>query len=330
MKSTIKQVAELAGVSTATISKYLNGVTVKHANKIAIDDAIKRLNYQINPSARGLRTNKTMTVGVLLPELDNLFMTSVVSNIENVLMKHGYSTIICDYKTNKRLEKDKLNFLLARNVDAIVWIPTYANKKMLKEINTPVVFIDRIVTGTHCTSVTIDNIAASYEAVDHMIKKGHTDIAILCGPTNVSTSNERLQGYFNALQDNGLTTDERFVQRGEYTEQSGFFMTNQVLDMEHRPTAIFATNNELTIGALCALAERDIDIPNDISFVGFDSEMISKVTRPKLTVVLQPLKDIGENAAVLVLKMIKGEDEVHTVKLNSIFLEQNSVTSLTK
>ncbi len=330
MKATIKQVAELAGVSTATISKYLNGVTVKHANKIAIDDAIKKLNYRINPSARGLRTNTTMTVGVLLPELDNLFMTSVVSNIENVLMKHGYSTIICDYKTNKRLERDKLHFLLGKNVDAIVWIPTYANKNMLKEINTPVVFIDRIVTGSHCTSVTIDNVAASYEAVTHMIKKGHTDIAILCGPSNVSTSNERLQGYFNALQDNGLTTDERFVQRGEYTEQSGFFMTNKVLDMEHRPTAIFATNNELTIGALCALAEREIDIPNDISFVGFDSEMISKVTRPNLSVVLQPLKDIGETAAVLVLKKIRGDDDLHTIKLNSIFLEQNSVASLKK
>ncbi len=329
MKSTIKQVAALSGVSTATVSKYLNGITVKDANKQAIDAAVKKLNYKINPSARGLRTNKTMTVGILLPELDNQFSTSIVSYIENVLMKHGYSTIICDYKSDRKLEKEKLGFLLGKSVDAIVWMPMYASKKILADVLTPIVFIDRIIEGAACDSVVINNAAAACEAVSYLVKCGHSDIAILCGQPGISTSKERLQGYLNALESNNIPVNKDYIMIGEYTEQSGFSMTNALLSMARRPTAIFATNNELTIGSVWALAEAGVEIYSDISFIGFDSEKIAKIIKPKLTVVLQPLKEIGEKSADLVLQRLKdspeAKPEITAITLDAVFLEQDSV-----
>ncbi len=331
MKPTIKEVAALAGVSTATISKYLNGTTVKERNKIAIDKAIAQLNYQINPTARGLRTNRTMTVGILIPELDNQFSTKVVSSIENVLMPHGYSTIICDYKSDPKLETYKLRFLLSKSVEAIVWMPLYATKRQAADISDKIVLIDRVVEGAQCDCVVIDNIRATYEPTCRLIENGHTNIAILCGQERISTSKQRLNGYLKAFSDYKIPVKSEYIFSGEYTEQSGYQLTIRALNLPLAPTAIIATNNELTLGSISALLENGVEIPNHISFVGFDNEKIARIMRPKLTMVLQPLEEIAEQTAELILRRLTKSCSLDktTIILEPIFLFQDSIAPLT-
>ena len=204
MAATLKDVASATGLSTATISKYINGIPVKEQNKITIDKVIAELDFHINDIARGLKTNRTRTIGVLIPELENIFSTAIVSSIEDVLMLHGYSTILCDYKSNPKLEAEKAVFLINKMVDGIITMPYYADGGYIKKLinkEIPIVLIDRMIDGVECDSVLVDNLNASYSAVEQLIKKGHKRIGIICGPKNIYTTKERLKGYIRVQED---------------------------------------------------------------------------------------------------------------------------------
>jgi DNA-binding LacI/PurR family transcriptional regulator len=153
----IKQVATHAGVSPATVSKYLNGIKISEKNHTAIKNSICQLNFNINESARSLRTNKSMTIGVLLPELERPFAMAIISVIENKLMEFGYSTIICHFKGNPQIGKQKLNFLINKKIDGLIIIPSHLDAKLLTEIKMPMVCIHMMIDGVDCNCVVIDN-----------------------------------------------------------------------------------------------------------------------------------------------------------------------------
>lgn len=310
MAATIKDVAKYAGVSISTVSKYINGGRVREKNRQRIEEAIKALDFKVNELARGLKTNRTMTVGVLIPSLENIFFTSIISYMENILLKNRYSTIVCDYRNDVKLEKIKFEFLMDKMVDGIIMVPheediQYINKAFEKNI--PVVLIDRMAKGIECDVVLTDNLNASYNAVEQLIMRGHRRIGIICGPKDVYTTQERLKGYIRVHEDYSLQIDDRLIKFGNYDVESGYNLLLRLLEEVPPPSAVFVTNYEMTVGAVMAVNEKNICIPKDLSLIGFDNIQLAKVVKPSLSIVTQPIQQIGETAATILLKRMKGD-----------------------
>ncbi len=308
--ATIKDVAKYTGLSVATISKYINGGNVLDRNRDLIGEAVKALDYKVNEIARGLKTRKSKTVGVLIPKLDSIFTTTIVSYIEGVLQENGYGTIICDYRQDPGLEAVKLEFLLGKSVDGIIMMPLALDAAQLQRIiknDTPVIFIDRTVKGFDSDVVMADNLNASYGATEYLITRGHKRIGFICGPQDIYTAQERLKGYLRVHDDYGLKIDEKLIKYGDYEIESGYNYTKELLDILKPPAAIFATNYEMTIGAIMALNERNVKIPDEVSFIGFDNIHLADLVKPPLSIVVQPMRQIGETAGSLMMRRLKGD-----------------------
>lgn len=319
--ATIKDVAKYAGLSIATVSKYLNGGNVREENRKRLEEAIRVLDFKVNDMARALKTNRTMTVGVLIPSLENIFFTSIVSNVENILIQNRYSTIVCDYREDPNLEKEKLNFLVDKMVDGIIMVPHGGNIKAIQEVidkGIPVVFIDRLLKDVQCDVVLADNLNASYDAVEQLIIRGHKRIGIICGPDSVYTTRERLKGYIRVHEDYAIDIDDNLILYGNYDIESGYRLLLHFIEMENPPSAVFVTNYEMTLGAIMAINEKEIKIPEELSIIGFDNIQLAKIVKPSLSIVVQPMKQIGETAAQLLLKRLNGYNEgkpfVHRLK----------------
>ena len=310
MASTIKDVARHAGLSIATISKYINGGNVLEANRILIDRAVADLDFKVNGMARGLKTNRTRTVGVLIPDLENIFCTSIVSNVENVLQEHGYSTLICDYRQDPEMEQKKLDFLVDRQIDGLLMMPLGGCADALEQLRLrriPVVLIDRPVKGVSCDTILVDNLNASYDAVEQLIMQGHRRIGIISGPEGIHTAEERLKGYLRVHEDYNIPVEEALVRNGEYRTEGGYRQTIALMDLDPAPTAVFVTNYEMTLGSMMAINERNVRMPEDLSFIGFDNQAMAQILKPPLSIVVQPIRLIGETAAHTLLKRMKGD-----------------------
>ncbi len=306
----MKDVAEHAGLSIATVSKYINGITIRDENRKRIDEAIQALDFRVNEIARGLKTKKTATVGVLIPSLENIFSTSIVSTVESILLQHGYSTIICDYQQDSALENQKFDFLLNKSVDGIILVPQGIEERRITlalDKNIPVILIDRSIKGVDSDVVLADNLNAAYNAVELLITKGHRRIGIICGPQNIYTAQERLKGYIRIHEDYELEIDKELIKYGDYEIQSGITLMNEFLDQENSPTAVFVTNYEMTLGAVMALNNRNIVVPEEMSLIGFDNIQLANVVKPRLSIVVQPMQQIGETAANLLIRRMKGD-----------------------
>lgn len=308
MAATLWDVAKQTGLSIATVSKYINGIRVKESNAARIQQAIDELGYRVNMIARGLKTNRSMTVGVLIPSLVNLFSTSIVSAIERVLQENGYSTFICDYNSDPEMEENRFRFLMDKSVDGIIIMPTSIPETSLDravQSGIPLVSIDRPLEGTD--TVLVDNFLASYEATQHLIQAGHRRIGIITGPGTIYTARERYRGYMQAMKDSGIDPDPACIRQGDYELPGGHALTREILDHTEPPTALFVTNYEMTLGAVIALNEMNVSIPRDLSFIGFDNLEMAQIIKPRLTIVMQPVALIGKTAADLLLRRLSGD-----------------------
>ena len=268
--------------------------------------------------ARGLKTNKSKTIGILIPNLEQPFCTSIVANIENILINYGYSTILCDYKESMALQKKKLKFLVSKMVDGIIMMPLGDEGKMINEVltsDTPLVLVDRILEDVNCDAILVDNVNASYEAVQQFIIRGHKKIAIITGPSNIYTAKERLKGYYRAFEDYDMTIDQSLVLEGDYKVNSGYNLLKQLMSQSESPTAVFVTNYEMTLGAIIAINEDNIMIPEELSIIGFDNLELMSVVKPKLSLVSQPIKEIGECVAKILLRRIQGDFANYPVRM---------------
>lgn len=333
MGATIKDVAKYTSLSVATISKYINGGNVLEKNREIIDKAIKTLGFKVNEMARGLKTNKTMTIGVLIPDLENVFCTSIVSNIENILLQYGYSTIICDYQSNEQIEKEKLNFLLNKMVDGIIMMPSSENGDIIQETldrGLPIVLVDRMLKGVSCDTVLVDTLNASYSAVEQLIIRGHKRIGIICGPEKIYTAEERLKGYLRVHEDYLMQVDNELIMFGDYRTESGYELLKKLVTMTNPPTAVYVTNYNMTLGAIIAANEMDIAIPDELSLIGFDNLQMARVYKPALSIVIQPMKQIGETTANLLLKRLAGDnsDFPHLDRLKADVVIEGSVKKI--
>lgn len=333
MTSTIKDVARNTGLSIGTISKFINGGIVLDRNKVIIEKAISELDFKVNEMARGLKTNKSKTIGIILPSLENFFCTSIVAYVEQYLSKYGYSTIICNYREDPEVEKEKLKFFLNKMVDGIVIIPSGKVKtEIVDALNrgTPVVIIDRLLKGIICDAVLVDNFNASYNAVEQLIIRGHKRIAIICGPENVYTSDERLKGYMPVYENYNMEVDLNLVKFGDYYLKSGYDLCLQLIEMENPPTAIFVTNYDMTLGVITAMNEKNINVPKEFSLIGFDNIGMSKIVKPALSIVIQPMEQMGEAVANLMLKRLEGDNTnfPSIIRLKAELVIKDSVSNL--
>ncbi len=308
--ATIKDVARLAGVSPSTVSKYLNGGTVRDGNLDAIRDAIDRLDYRVNPFARSLKTQRSRSVGILLPELSAPFFSLVFIAADRLLREHGYHSMISCYYGDYGLERDYLQFLMGAGVDGLLYMPEHLSADEFRELtvswSAPVVQVDRAIAGTDTDTVLVENREWSCEAVCRLIERGHRRIAVVGGASAVLTARERLAGYLQALEQNGILYDSALARSGELTFTFGHESSRALMALDDPPTAIFSTNHDITMGVITAVRELGLRIPEDVDVFGYDCVSVYTAMSPPLPVVHQPEREIGRTAAACLIDRLNG------------------------
>ncbi len=311
--ATIKDVAKMAGVSIASVSKYINGGHLRDSNAQAIRDAIDALDYRVNPYARGLKTQRSRSIGILLPDMSAPFYGNVVTALDKTLRAYGYHSLISCYGSNHGLERDNLKFLLSNGIDGLVYIPEDLSADEFHELtencNIPTIQVDRVIQGVETDTVVVDNADAMYSAVSYLIEKGHKRIAMIAGPKSVFTAKERQVGYLRALSDNGLLFDDELVISQQNEFATGYLGCEALLKLPSPPTAIITTNYDITMGLVTAIRERGLRIPEDLDVFGFDCVDICTMMKPPLPVIHQPEQEIGQTAANYLVQRLSGDNQ---------------------
>lgn len=308
--ATIKDVARMAGVSMSTVSKYINGGNVRAENIDAIRNAIEALDYRVNPFARSLKTQRSRSIGILLPEITAPFFGSVVASLDRTFRESGYHTLISCYSSSHGLERDNLSYLISNGIDGLIYAPEDLTAEEYYELTAncsiPMVQMDRMIQGVESDTVLVDNAEAVYTAVSHLILQGHRRVAIITGPKSVYSAKERLVGYLRALSDHGILYDDNLVISDQYAFATGYKAIDTLMQLPDPPTAIFATNYDFTIGLITSVRERGISIPDQIDIFGFDCVEICTMMNPPLPVVHQPEEEIGRTAAAYLIDRLSG------------------------
>ena len=335
MAATMKDLARETGLGLATISKYFNGGTVREKNRVMIEAAVKKLHYVPNEVARSLKTQQTRVIGVIIPELSNAFITSIISSMEDILRKHDYAVIVCDCRSDPKREKEAVEFLMHRRVDGLINMATDTTGSHLKaalSAGIPVLLIDRLIDNLRgkVSAVVIDNIHAATQAVRKLTDLGHRQIGLVLGSPNLYTTDQRLAGYLHALKEAGITPSDDYIRYGDYTMDGGYQAVLELLKLKKAPSALFITNFEMTLGAMLALQHAGVEVPKDLSVIGFDKLELFGEIFPNLTLIRQPQMSIGREAANLMLDMLTDRESFapRIVTLTTELTEGRSVRAL--
>jgi LacI family transcriptional regulator len=302
---TIKDVADRVGVSTATVSRALAGQDgVGKRVRQLVSEAAQDLSYQPNRLARDLRVGLRKVIGVVIPDLQNPFLTSVVHGIEAVLCRAGYSLQLGHSDGSPELEQTHLGVFRGEGVAGLILIPNNgpeANYESLLTWNTPIVAVDRMPRGLHVDLVRSNNQEATRDATRHLLSHGYKEIGFINGPAEISVAQERLAGYLEALKEASLTPLDSLIINSNFRHEGGHAAMTQLLDLPKHPRAALIANNLMALGALQAIHERGLRIPQEIAVLGFDDMLWATSLRPPLTAVSQPAEEIGRTAAQLLM-----------------------------
>jgi LacI family transcriptional regulator len=309
---TIKKVAESAGVSIATVSRaFADPQAVSDELRVRVLEAARLLSYRPSRAARTLRVGTSQAVGVIIPDLQNPFFTDVVRGIGSVLQPAGYTLLLSNADEDASRERDILETFRAEGVAGIIFVPINAARDTYRQLLAPpvhTVAVDRLPSGLRVDLVTVDNVEGTRVGVAHLIALGHRDVALLGGPLKHSTATERDLGYQQALRAAGLPVRSDLIYHGDFREGGGYDGIKLLIALARRPTAVFVANNLMTLGALRALHEVGLRIPDDVALVGFDDMPWATSLNPPLTAVSQPAQEIGSSAAELLLDRIARPD----------------------
>lgn len=314
MSSRLKDVAKKLNISVSTVSRVVNNKSyVKPEMREMVMKALDELNYSPNQIARSLKNKSTNTIGIIVPDISEDFFAYVIKGVDEVLSKSGYTIILCDTGESPEKEESYLNLLLEKQIDGIILATVDKSHKELDILfnkNMPVIFIDNLPNiKTNYDSVIIDNSKASYIAVEHLIKLGHRKIGVITGKLDETTGYERLLGYKKAFMDNGIDIDENLIKIGNFKEKSGYENMKALLRAEKQITAVYAASSKMAYGAIKAIRDEGLRVPQDIAVVGFDVHDASGLISPGITTVLQPEESIGKVAAELMIKRVQNKGE---------------------
>jgi LacI family transcriptional regulator len=308
--TTIHDVAQLAGVSIATVSAVINQTApVRPALRERVLSAIVATDYHPHGPARSLKTGVSRTIGLIISDVTNPFFGAVARTIETTLQAEGYALVLCNSDEDPAKEERYLRLLQSQRVGGIfiAMAGTGAGygRRVAELIKAPTVLIDRTNPVLRFDSVTVDNARGTAAAIEHLLAHGRRRIGIVLGAKGVSTSEERLAGYGQALEAHGIVVDQRLVRFGHFRQSEGFAATQSLIAQEH-PDAIFAVNNMMAIGALRAIAAAGLSCPGDVAIACFDDFEWAEVCEPRITTVAQPTEEIGRAAVSLLFERIRG------------------------
>jgi LacI family transcriptional regulator len=309
---TLRDVAKRAGVSAMTVSRVINGsAAVDPETQRAVESAILELDYVPNRVARGLVSQKTKTIGLIVPDVVNPFFAPVVRGAETTARKAGYRVLLCNSEADLRLEREYISDLVEHRVDGLLLAPASDRSRVallpLMRSKFPIVLLDRSLPEIDCDVVVSDSIAGGRKLTEHLIKVGHRRIAHFTDSDDVSTGRDRLQGYRDALQATGIPYSEDLVFRTTVDRIGGYRAAQQMLALDPLPTAIFTVNNMTVVGAMEALRERGLKVPQDMGLVCYDDVEHLAVLSPFLTVMDQPAETFGTLGAQLLFERMSGK-----------------------
>lgn len=330
--SSIHDVARHAGVSSATVSRVLAGSeTVKAQLRERVLKSIDELHYRPNRVARSLRSQKSTTIGLIIPDIQNPFYLSIVRAVEDVAYKLHYRVILCNSDEDVEKEALYLNHLLDENIGGIILSPARERGTLLTDqINrmagtTPIVVLDRRLAGVTLDTVLTNNFESAYELVSHLISNGHRSIGAILGVSDITTGRERMEGYLRALADHNIPFVQKQLMQVVPKAPNGYAAARQILSLAEPPTALFTGNCQITAGALRAAYDLSLNLPHDIAIAGFDDMEWNVIVQPGITAVAQPTYELGRVAATLLMERIeKPSLPVREVMLKSKLIVRKS------
>lgn len=335
MAPTQKELAKLAGVSAGTVSNVVNGVPgVSDTARQRVLAAIRELKYQPNLIARSLRTNRTHTLGIVVPDITVPFYPRIIRGAELAAREAGYFLMVLDSENDQEREAAMLELLRSQRSEGTLLVAAGGHGWTKDQAATitaqaPLVCLDRLPEGLAVDSVCVDDARAAAMAVSHLVERGHRDIAIITGPVTLRNEQARLRGYRTAMQHHGLTVRERHVWQADFSQAEIARVCQEgLLGSRDRPSAIFATNGVTGLGMLKSLYALGLETPRDVAVVCFDELSSEDFFRPGITTVVQPAADIGARAVHVLLRRIRGKGEpagpLETVRLPATLVVRES------
>ena len=312
-KTTIKVIAERGGVSVTTVSRVLSGQAEKYRISKKTEELVtglaEELNYEPNMLARSLRMKQTFTIGMIVPDISNPFFASIARFVEIESRRAGYSVIVCDSQEDTALEEESIKVLEMRKVDGMIICPVGRESQSIvkvSKLNIPIVIVDRYFPEMNLSCVVSDNYNGAIQAINHLIEKGYRKIAFIQGLCDTSVNKERLKGYIDAHKQNDLPVNESLVVGEDFGEQNGYIGAKILLNGAERPTAIFGGSNLISLGAIRAISEEHLRIPDDISLIAFDDQPYFDFLTTPITSVRQKKEELGKISITLLLGELDG------------------------
>jgi LacI family transcriptional regulator len=323
MPVTLEQLAKVAGVSVSTASRALNKSkhTVNEETRNRILTLAKQLDYRPNMVARSLKTERTHTIGIIIDDIASPFGPVITRGIQDYLKEYGYFSVLINGDWNPEVEIQAVHDLISRSIDGIIFVESWLREAnpTLDLANKPYVFVHRLFGGVHHNSVGVDEHYGAKLAIQHLAKLGHHRIAYINGPRGWYAAEQRLIGYRETLSEYGLPFDPELVLEGNWEIQSAYPAARRFLELKKRPTAIFAANDLMALGAIYAIQEAGLRVPEDIAVVGYDDREIASLSQPTLTTVRLPCYEMGQASAKLLLSLLeKGRESPNAPKSSDV------------
>jgi DNA-binding LacI/PurR family transcriptional regulator len=320
MPITLEEIAKATGFSVPTVSRALTNsdYPVSPTTRRRIVEVAQAMGYKPNLSARSLRTDQTNTIGVIVDDILSPFVPSIVRGIQDYLKEYDYLSLIVNSDWDPELEQEAITTLVSRPVDGIIFVEYshLAVNETLKESNKPYIFVHRLFGSAIKNSIVPDERYGAALAVKHLIALGHRRIAYINGPAGWHTAQRRLASYKDELAAHGLEVDPALIQPGDWEFEGGYKATGNLLSLAELPTAIFAANDLMALGAIYAIQDAGLNVPEDVAVVGYDNRDIAKIFRPRITTISLPVYEMGQAAAELLLKQItEAQAEVDEIKI---------------
>lgn len=331
MKVTIYDVAKEANVSIATVSKVINNTgRISEKTRKKVNEVMEKLDYQPNLMASALMGKQTKTIGLLIPDLANPFFSELARSIEDRGHELGYNLVICSTDYQEEKENKYLTLLMQKRVDGFILASGFENLDKVEELikeNIPVAIVARDFPMFSVNAVALDDFMGGYQAASYLIKLGHKDIGVIA--SNVWSNRERIRGFKHALEEHNLKFREDFEYIKEINVEAGKLMANKYLNSANPPTAIFACNDLEAVGAIQAAKKLGLNVPEQLSVVGFDNTLIATIIEPNLTTIAQPIQNMGKEVMDLMVAMLKGEKKERTrLTLLPTIVERDSTAKL--
>ncbi|WFA10406.1 LacI family DNA-binding transcriptional regulator [Tissierella sp. Yu-01] len=324
---TIKEIAEMANVSSATVSKILNGKDqyISEGTRKKVLEIVEKEGYIPNAIAKSLKIKSTKTLGIIIPDVMNLFFSELARGIEDAAERMGYSVILCNSDNKVSKEERYIQVLQEKMVDGIILTASEQSvSRSLKRRNTPMVLLDRdILIDSDVGRIIVDNEEGAYNATKYLINKGCKNVGFISSEQINKSSGQRLKGYENALLDNNFDVDEEKIYLQNYTIETGYKGTMNLLE-KNKLDGICCGNDLIAIGAIQALKEKNIKVPEEVRIIGFDDIQISQFVDPPLTTIKQPIYEMGEEAVKMLIFIIEGEGVGRTKVLKTTLVERMS------